>query len=139
MQYYHSSNNNNQVFATPFQIQAEHDLVQVNEALQEFDILEYVRQPRSNSKWIVDQVTNVTFFVTMHCLHPIGKSSLLLSFIVPNRVVASLECDKNMGVPYNENLFFSRFLTVLNSCHTKNLAKRHKPLLSKVHTDPFIT
>ncbi|KAL9974065.1 hypothetical protein ACROYT_G011063 [Oculina patagonica] len=43
LQYYHSSQNNNQVFDSPFQIQAEHDLVQVNEALQEFDILEWAR------------------------------------------------------------------------------------------------
>ena len=111
------------MFDTPFQVQAEQDLVQINEALQEFDILEWSRQQRPNSRWIVDQVTNVTFFVTKLRQHPIGKSTLLPSFIVNNKAVVSLEYDKKSGLRYNDNLCFFRCLALHNGCHTKNLKR----------------
>ncbi len=66
----------------------------------------------------MDQVTNVTFFVTK-----LRSSTLLPSFIVNNKAVVSLECDKNSGLPYNDNLCFFRCLAVHNGCHTKNLER----------------
>ena len=48
---YYASRNNDQVFEAPFQITT--DLPHVREALQNLDVLEWVRQRRTNSKWVV--------------------------------------------------------------------------------------
>lgn len=67
----------------------------------------------------------MTFFVTKLRLHPIGRSTLLPSFI-HNKAVVSLECDQKSGVPYNDNLCFFRCLAVHNGCHTENLSRDTK-------------
>ena len=77
LQYHYASRNNNHLFESPFQIATAADLQQVREALRNIDILEWVRQQRPNSKWIVDQVTNVTFFITKLRGHPIGRGQNL--------------------------------------------------------------
>ena len=50
LQYYYASRNNEQVFKGPFQITTATDLQQVREALHNLDVLEWIRQRRSNSK-----------------------------------------------------------------------------------------
>ena len=77
LQYYYASRNNDQVFEEPFQITAAADLQQVREALLNLDVLKWVRQRRPNSKWVVEQVTNITFFVTKLRGHPTGRGQSL--------------------------------------------------------------
>jgi hypothetical protein len=77
MQYHHSSANNSRVFDTPFQIRNREDLAQVREAMQNIDIHEWARQQRPNSKWVVMDFTNATFYVTKLRDHPIGRSGYL--------------------------------------------------------------
>ena len=74
MQCHHSSVNNARVFDTPFQIRNLEDLQQVREALQNIDIHEWARKQRPNSKWVVMDFTNATFYVTKLRDHPIGRS-----------------------------------------------------------------
>ena len=75
MQYHHSSVNNARVFATSFKIRNLEDLQQVREALQNIrDIHEWTRQQRPNSKWVVIDLTNATFYVTKLRDHPIARS-----------------------------------------------------------------
>ncbi|KAJ7382807.1 hypothetical protein OS493_032768 [Desmophyllum pertusum] len=76
LQYHYASRNNHQAFEEPFQIATAPDLDQVREALQNLDALEWVRQRRPNSKWIVDTVTNITFFITKIRGHPIGRGKI---------------------------------------------------------------
>ena len=75
LQYYYASRNNEHVFEEPFQIATTADLPQVREALQNLDVLEWVRQRRPNSKWVVDTVTKITFFITKIRGHPIGRGT----------------------------------------------------------------
>ena len=84
LQYYYASRNNEQVFEEPFQINTAADLQQVREALLNLDVLEWVRQRRPNSKWVVEQVTNITFFVTKLRGHPIGRGTYLPSYLAEN-------------------------------------------------------
>ena len=72
MQYHHSSANNNRVFETPFLVRSREDLQQVRLALENLDVFEWVQQQRLNSKWIVVDITNATFYVTKLREHPIG-------------------------------------------------------------------
>lgn len=63
LQYHHSSANNNLVLEQPFLVSHQADLDRLCEQENNIDFLEWVRQQRPNSKWVVDLVTNVTWFV----------------------------------------------------------------------------
>ena len=82
MQYHHSSANNNRVFETPFLIRNREDLQQVLSALENLDVFEWARQQRPNSKWIVMDITNATFYVTKLRDHPIGRSTRLPKYVL---------------------------------------------------------
>ena len=123
MQYHHSSANNNRVFDTPFQIRNREDLAQVREAMQNIDIHEWARQQRPNSKWIVMDFTNATFYVTKLRDHPIGRSVRLQRYVLENPVIVSLHCDKNTGLPYEDKLCFFRCLALHKGCQSKNIER----------------
>ena len=85
--------------------------------------MEWVRQQRPNSKWVVDLITNVTWFVWKIRDHPIGRGKYLPCYIVENRGIDVLENDKNTGKPFQDNLCFFHCLALHNGCHTKNLER----------------
>ena len=91
LQYYYASRNNKQVFQEPFQIATAADLQQVRQAWENLDVLEWVRQRRPNSKWVVQQVTNVTFFITKLRGHPIGRGSDLPDYLSKNNGLLPLD------------------------------------------------
>ena len=64
MQYHHWSANNNRVFDSQFQICNHQDLGQVHAALENLDVFEWARQQCPNSKWVVMEITDATFYVT---------------------------------------------------------------------------
>lgn len=127
LQYHYASRNNNQVFDEPFQISNVTDLQPVRNALQDLDIFEWARQHRPNSKWIVEKVTNVTYFVTKVINHPIGRGQTALPhYIAGNRGMYTLDCDNRTGKPYKDNLCFFRALALHNGAHLKNLERDAK-------------
>ena len=63
LQYHHPSANNNLVLEQPFLVSNREDLEHTIQEISNIDFLEWVRQQRPNSKWVVDMVTNVTWFV----------------------------------------------------------------------------
>ena len=63
LQYHHPSANNHLVLEQPFLISSPDDLECLYQQIAEIDYLEWVQQQRPNSKWVVDLVTNVTWFV----------------------------------------------------------------------------
>jgi hypothetical protein len=48
--------------------------------LQGQDILEYIKQQRPDTKWVVHLLTNVTFYVNKLFDHPIGARVALPDF-----------------------------------------------------------
>ena len=60
--YYHSSHNNAQVLDRAVLISNRHDLVNFLNALSEEDFLETLTRP--DTKWLIVDITNVTFYVT---------------------------------------------------------------------------
>ena len=122
-QYHHSSINNNRVFDSPFLIRNAQDLEQVRTAMSNLDVLEWARQQRPNSKWIVAEITNATFYVTKLRGHSIGKSSKLPSYLLNNPALMSLDCNEHTGLPYKDNLCFFRCLAVHRGCHPNNLER----------------
>lgn len=94
--------------------------------MQNLDVLEWVRQRRPNSKWVVDQVTNVTFFIEKLRGHPIGRGTDLPSYLTDNGSLLPLDRDLISGKPYTDNLCFLRALAVHNGCLPKNLERDTK-------------
>jgi hypothetical protein len=123
MQYHHSSANNSRVFDSPFQIHNREDLGQVREAMQNIYIHEWARQQRPNSKWVVMDITNATFYVTKLRDHPIGRSVRLPKYVLESRGTVSLDCDSNTSLPYEDKLCFFRCLALHRGCHPKNLER----------------
>ena len=72
LRYYHPSQNNARFFDVPHWIRNEEDLQKFLDDLSRHDILEYTRQQRPDTKWVVHLLTNVTFYVNKINNHPIG-------------------------------------------------------------------
>ena len=119
-----ASATNSAVFL-PFVISTPDDLERTIQEISNIDFL-FVRQQRPNSKWVVDLVTNVTWFVWKIRDHPIGRGKYLPSYIVENRGIAPLDRNIQRGKPYEDNLCFFRCLALHNGCHTKNLERDTK-------------
>jgi len=126
LQYHYASRNNNQVFDQPFIIATRADLEQLRQALLNLDVLAWAQQRRPNSKWIVDLITNMTFFVTKVRGHPIGRGKNIPHYIVENRGIEPLDRNHRTGKPYNDNLCFFRALALHHGFHTKNLETESK-------------
>ena len=126
LQYHHPSANNNLVLEQPFLVSNREDLERLYEQVNNIDFLEWVRQQRPNSKWVVDLVTKVTWFVWKPRDHPISRGKDLPHYSVENRGIDALETNAQTGKPYQDNLCFFRCLALHNGCHTKNLERDTK-------------
>ena len=110
----------------PFLISSPNDLEGLYQQITEIDYLGWVRQQRPNSKWVVDLVTNVTWFVWKIRDHPIGRGKYPPGYIVDNMGITPLDRDIRRGKPYEDNRCFFRCLALHNGCHTKNLERDTK-------------
>jgi len=63
---------------------------------------------RPNSKWVVDRVCNVTFYVNKILDHPIGCGDHLPDFVINNKAIVALQKDTNHNFWYTDNLCFFR-------------------------------
>ena len=108
LQYHHPPANNNLVLE-PFLISNQADLDRLYEQVNNIDFLEWIRQQRPNSKWVVDLVTNVTF-VWKICDHPIGRGKYLPGYVVGNMGITPLDRNIQRGKPYEDNLCLFRCL-----------------------------
>ena len=108
LQYHHPSANNHLVLEQPFLISSPDDLERLYQQIAEIDYLEWVRQQRPNSKWVVDLVTDVTWFVWKIREHPVGRGKYLPGYIVNNMGITPLDRDIRRGKPYEDNLCLFR-------------------------------
>jgi hypothetical protein len=85
LRYYHSSQNNSRFCDVPHLIRTEEDLEKYVDELQDQDILEYIRQQRPDTKWVVHLLTNVTLYANKLFDHPIGARVVLPDHILKNK------------------------------------------------------
>ena len=93
------------------------------EEMQNIDVHEWARQQRPNSKWIVMDFTNATFYVTKLRDHPIGRSVRLPKYVLESPAIMSLDSSKKTGLPYEDKLCFFRCLALHKGCHPHNLER----------------
>jgi hypothetical protein len=122
LRYFHPSHNNARVLDEPMLVTCPADFDQFLEAIRHPDVLEWARQKRPDSKWVVDRVTNVTFYVNKILDHPIGCGDRLPDYILNNPAVVGLQKDKNNNFWYRDNLCFFRCLAVWSGCHPHNFS-----------------
>jgi len=87
------------VLEQPFLVSNHKDLERLNQQIVEIDFLEWVRQQRPNSKWVVDLVTNATWFVWKIRDHPMGRGKYLPHYSVENRGITPLDRNRKTGKP----------------------------------------
>jgi hypothetical protein len=73
-------------------------------------MLEYIRQQRPDTKWVVHLLTNVTFYVNKINNHPIGAGVLLPAYVSNHPGLNNLTGGSH-GT-YTDSLCFIRCLTV---------------------------
>ena len=119
LRYYHPSQNNTRFFDVPHWIQNEEDLEKFLDDLSRHDILEYIRQQRPDTKWVVQLITNVTFNVNKINNHPIGASVLLSAYVSNNPGLNNLTGGSHGA--YTDNLCFFRYLAVHRGASVVNV------------------
>ena len=110
LRYYHSSQHNSRFVYVQHLIRTEEDLERFLEELSRHDMLEYIRQQRPDTKWVVHLLTNVTFYVNKLFDHPIGARVVLPDHILKNKAVVDLVGGSNGA--YTDSLCFFRCLAV---------------------------
>ena len=126
LQYHHPSANNNLVLKQPFLISNQDDLDPLYDQINNVDFLEWVRPQRPKSKYVVDLVTNVTWFVWKIRDHPISRGAFLSAYIAENHGIIALDRNHDTGRRYEDNLCLLRCLAVHIGYHTKNLERDTK-------------
>ena len=119
LRYYHSSQNNSRLFDVPHLIRTEEDLETFLDELQGQDILEYIRQQRPDTKWVVHLLTNLTFYVNKLFDHPIGARGVLHDFVLGNQGLVCLVGGSNG--PYTDNVCFFRCMVVHRGTPVKDV------------------
>ena len=104
LRYYHPSQSNARFVDVPHLIRNVEDLQKFLDELSRHDMLEYIRQQRPDTKWVVHLLTNVTFYVNKITEHPIGASVLLPDYILKNLGVQRLSF-RNSPCPRNHISF----------------------------------
>ena len=84
LQYHHPSANNNLVLEQPLLVSNQADSDRLYEQVNNIDFLGWIRQLRPNSKWMVDLLNNVTWFVWKIREHPIGRGKYLPGYVTDN-------------------------------------------------------
>ncbi len=125
LRYFHASQNNARHFDSPFLIANEHDLERFISAVEEIDVKEYAARQRPNTKWVVEGVTNVTFYVNKLDF-PIGAGIFLPQYVKKNRAIRSLSSDLDTGKPYKDKLCIFRCIALHRGCSPNHLERDTK-------------
>ena len=128
--YYYSSGNT-KIFVSPFLVKDRASFETFYKALEEIDALEYARLQRPNSKWMVEAVCNLTFFVYKIRDHPIGACSDLPEYILKNQAIVSLISSPSSNKPYKDNLCIFRCIALHKGTHRCMLEKKTKAMLKE--------
>ena len=120
--YYHSSNNCcGRYLEEPSLVTNSQTFNAFLERIKETDVLQSAIAQRPNSDWVVELVTNVTFFLNRIIHHPIGCVGVTLSdYLKHNKAVVGLAKDEH-GATYNDNLCLFRCLALHQGCDVRHL------------------
>nr|XP_054771548.1 uncharacterized protein LOC129279465 [Lytechinus pictus] len=128
--YYYASRNT-KVLKEPVLITNQSSFHNFLDTFIKEDVLEYARTLRPNSKWVVQHITNVTFYVFRIGDHPIGQGLELPDYIQNNRAIVSLVKSRRDGRMYNDNLCLFRCLALFQGVNSQALETMSKKMLKQ--------
>lgn len=108
--FYYASNNN-RLLDSPVLVRSRDDIPSVLNNISKQDILEYCRQQRSSTKFVVTRVTNVLYYVNKIKKFHLGASVELPAYIKKRRCIVKLVKDRR-GQPYLDNFCILRCVAV---------------------------
>ena len=114
--YWHASNGVDRILDHPLLISNFSDFETFLNKVFEQDMLEKAHYSRPNSSWVVEVVSNITFFINKLKEHPIGCGINLPDFIVNNTGLHALQKNKKTGKWYSDNLCLFRCLALHTGC-----------------------
>ena len=137
--YYHSSNNCcGRYLEEPSLVTNSQTFNAFLERIKETDVLQSAIAQRPNSDWVVELVTNVTFFLNRIIHHPIGCVGVTLpDYLKHNKAVVGLEKDHHRNATYNDNLCLFRCLALHQGCDVRHLEAMVVTLYAK-YTDTLV-
>ena len=125
--FYYSSTNT-KLFESPYLVKDRTMFNAFLDTLVQQDPLEYAQLLRPNSKWVVDEITNVTFFVYHIRDHPIGAALNLPEYVTQNRAIVALSHSPHHKALYKDNLCLFRSLALHSGAHSKCMQKKTESL-----------
>ena len=137
--YYHSSNNCcGRYLEEPSLVTNSQTFNAFLERIEETDVLQWAIAQRPNSDWVVELVTNVTFFLNRIIHHPIGCVGVNLpDYVKHNKAIVGLEKDHHRNATYNDNLCLFRCLALHQGCDVRHLEATVVTLYAK-YTDTLV-
>ena len=137
--YYHSSNNCcGRYLEEPSLVTNSQTFNAFLERIREPDILQWAITQRTNSDWVCELVTNVTFFLNRIVQHPIGCVGVNLpDYVKHNKAIVGLEKDRYRMTTYNDNLCLFRCLALHQGCDVRHLEATVATLYAK-YTDTSV-
>ena len=137
--YYHSSNNCcGRYLEEPSLVTNSQTFNAFLERIKETDVLQSAIAQRPNSDWVVELVTNVTFFLNRIIHHPIGFVGVTLpDYLKHNKAVVGLEKDHHRNATYNDNICLFRCLALHQGCDVRHLEATVVTLYAK-YTDTLV-
>ncbi|KAJ8044458.1 Krueppel-related zinc finger protein 1 [Holothuria leucospilota] len=133
LQYYYASNNT-LLLPEPMLVTGRPSFTTFLNALSSKDPADHVRLARPNSRWVVEMVTNATFFVFKLRDHPIGGASRLPEFITNNKAIVGLERDRHNNYRYDDNLCLFRCVALHKGASVKTLEKKAIKLYRQMYS-----
>ena len=122
LRYYHSSNNCcGRFLEEPSLVTNSQTFNTFLERIEETDVLQWAIAQRPNSDWVVELVTNVTFFINCIVHHPIGCVGVNLpDYVKRNKAIVGLEKDDHNAI-YRDNMCLFRCLALHQGCDVRRL------------------
>lgn len=139
LRYFHSCQNNSPVLQMPRVVKSRSELMQLADYLSSIDWQSVALNQRPNSSWILQLLTNLTFYLTKLPFVKFGCARTVPAYLKRNKSLQTLvACN---GRRYMDNLCFFRALALKLYCQCRSKTKRCRcfPSLESKVSDLFHT
>ena len=110
--YFYAHENNTLLEQSKF-VSNKDEMVKLKEILKKTDVIESCTKERSNTKWRIFKLTNLTIFAALLKDIPMGcKDAVLPESLLTNRSINCLTYEQNTKNPYKDNLCLFRALAL---------------------------
>jgi hypothetical protein len=131
LRYFHACQNNARLLDMPWLVRNEDDFKNLLEKIRQYDILEYARQQRPDTKWMVYIVSNMSVYINAVADHPIGSPVILPDYIRKNKAILGLITENRSQKPYDDKLCLFRCIALALGYTERNFKKMVDRLVSQ--------